>query len=340
MAPARHQHSSEMLTSVLKEVSRTFYRTLRVLPPSIRPQISLAYLLARTTDTIADTGIVPVQQRLAALGRLRERISGATRTPVDFGELALQQGSAAERLLLERCEETLALLDGLDAADLQRLRDVLAIITSGQETDLRLFGSATGGRLVGLASDKDLDDYTYRVAGCVGEYWTKMCRARVFPRAKLDDDWLLSNGVRFGKGLQLVNILRDIPADLRNGRCYFPAGPLRAAGLSAEDLLEPRNEPRFRPAYNRYLERAEGHLAAGWAYTTALPWGCARVRLACAWPLLIGIKTVRKLQQGNVLDPAHRIKISRPEVKRLIARSVLLYPWPGAWKGLYSAAAR
>jgi len=36
--------------------------------------IGLAYLLARTTDTIADTELVPLEQRLEALKRLRERI--------------------------------------------------------------------------------------------------------------------------------------------------------------------------------------------------------------------------------------------------------------------------
>jgi len=61
-----HQ-SNALLTGLLKEVSRSFYLTLRVLPVSIRPQIGLAYLLARTTDTIADTQLLPVAQRLEAL---------------------------------------------------------------------------------------------------------------------------------------------------------------------------------------------------------------------------------------------------------------------------------
>src|SRR5262245_58143271 len=63
MPPAR----DELLTDLLRSVSRSFYTTLRILPPQIRPQISLAYLLARTTDTIADTGLVPVAERLGAL---------------------------------------------------------------------------------------------------------------------------------------------------------------------------------------------------------------------------------------------------------------------------------
>src|SRR6186713_850283 len=68
------QRSPELLTSLLKEVSRSFYLTMRILPSAIRSQISLAYLLARTTDTIADTEIIPVERRLEALERLRARI--------------------------------------------------------------------------------------------------------------------------------------------------------------------------------------------------------------------------------------------------------------------------
>ena len=72
-----------------------------------------------------------------------------------------------------------------------------------------------------------MDDYTYRVAGCVGEFWTRLCRAHLFPRAVVDDAMLLRDGIRFGKGLQLVNILRDIPADLRRDAATFRASPWR-----------------------------------------------------------------------------------------------------------------
>src|SRR6266446_1521302 len=69
MAPS----TPELLTTLLREVSRSFYLTMRVLPGAIRPQIGLAYLLARTADTIADTELVPLTQRLDALRSLRER---------------------------------------------------------------------------------------------------------------------------------------------------------------------------------------------------------------------------------------------------------------------------
>ena len=326
------QASGELLGGLLKEVSRSFYLTLRVLPDKVRAPIGLAYLLARTTDTIADTELVALEQRLEALRQLGERIQGERAAKLDFGALAQQQAARAEGVLLERCEASLALLNGLPPADRQLVREVLRIITSGQELDLRRFAGASAGTLVALRTEAELDDYTYRVAGCVGEFWTKMCRAHLFPRAPLDDAVLLANGVRFGKGLQLVNILRDVAADLRQGRCYLPAESLAGPGLKPADLLDPANEPRLRPLYQGYLDRAEAHLLAGWDYTKALPRRSVRVRLACSWPILIGRETLRLLRDGNALDPAGRIKVSRREVKRLMLRSVLLYPWPGAWE--------
>ena len=95
----------ELLTDLLKEVSRSFYLTLRVLPKSIRLQIGLAYLLARTTDTVADTEIVSVEQRLKLLQALRERILGTNSSPLNFGELAQQQGSPAERVTRHSLEQ-------------------------------------------------------------------------------------------------------------------------------------------------------------------------------------------------------------------------------------------
>ena len=326
------------LQQLLKETSRSFYLTLRVLPGAIRPQIGLAYLLARTTDTIADTEIVPLDQRLDALQKLCGRILGQSSAPLNFGELARQQGSPAEKLLLENVETALGELHKLTATDLQLVRAVLEIITSGQELDLKRFAGASAKNVIALQNDAELDDYTYRVAGCVGEFWTKMCRAHVFPSAKLDDAKFLADGIRFGKGLQLVNILRDLASDLRQGRCYVPSDRLSAYGLIPANLLEPEHEPTFRPLYQTYLMRAESHLEAGWVYTNALPRSCVRVRLACAWPILIGVKTLGRLRDGNVLDPHQKIKITRAELRKTIVATIVNYPWRSRWNGLFAQA--
>lgn len=342
------------LQELLGQTSRSFYLTLRVLPTAVRPQIGLAYLLARTTDTIADTEILPAQERLNALGLLRARVFGHTHDPLNFGQLAQHQGSPAERTLLEQVEGSLALLATLSQEDLALVRKVIDTITSGQELDLLRFSKlvpegddkgsltskahsvgASSRRLLHLQTDAELDDYTYRVAGCVGEFWTKICRAHLFPEVKLDEARLLRDGVRFGKGLQLVNILRDLPRDLAQGRCYIPSGMLAAAGLKPDDLLDPNSEDRFRPLYDGLLDRAEGHLAAGWNYTNSLPANQYRVRLACALPILIGVRTIARLREGKVLDPTHRIKVSRAEVKDLFLQTAVHLLWPSSFQDLW-----
>lgn len=323
--------SSDLLTGLLKEVSRSFYLTMRVLPSAIRPQISLAYLLARTTDTIADTELVPIARRLETLADLRDRILGARAAPVDFSGIADKQQSTGERAALLRCEEALQILSSLPSQDQQLIREVLQTIVSGQELDLQRFAGANAGRIVALQNALALDDYTYRVAGCVGEFWTKMCLLHLFPANKESESKLLAEGIRFGKGLQLVNILRDIPRDLRQGRCYLPLDQLKAAGLEPHDLLSPANEGRCRSIYNAHLKTAENYLASGWNYTISLPRGQIRVRLACAWPILIGQKTVQKLHRENPLDPERRIKVSRSEIRSILLRSIALLPLNNQW---------
>ncbi len=333
------------MRALLRQVSRSFYLTLRLLPGSIRPQIGLAYLLARATDTIADTRLVPVRVRIGALREMRQAIQQATagdraRAP-DLGELAEAQavatgeGSAAERELLETLNQTLEVLRRLDRADRELIQDVLLTITRGQELDLVRFGTAGPEQIVALESDNEMEEYTYCVAGCVGEFWTKMCLAHVFRREEVEELPLLADGIRFGKGLQLVNILRDLPRDLRQGRCYIPAPRLAEYGLVPQDLLDTRTIERFRPLYDLYLQEAAEQLAAGWDYTNSLPRDEPRIRLACAWPVLIGARTLSLLHTRNVLDSRQRIKVARSEIHSIILRSILAYPFPSAWFRLF-----
>ncbi len=224
-------------------------------------------------------------------------------------------------------------------ADQIAVRDVLKVIISGQELDLQRFGSAAVGHIVALNSDEELDDYTYRVAGCVGEFWTRICRTHLFPKRQLDEERLFANAVRFGKGLQLVNVLRDLGGDLRQGRCYMPCNRLAEFGLVPADLLKFENEARFRALYDSYLSLAHAHLAAGWEYTNMLPRTGLRLRLACAWPVLIGARTLRKLRSERVLD-GRPVKISRKEVKSVMISSFLALAWPPAWERLFARNSR
>ena len=327
-----------LLTALLRDVSRSFYLTLRILPQSVRRPISLAYLLARATDTIADAASAPVTLRLAALSALRSRIAGTTQGSVDLQSLLINSVdfSPAERALLTRLDEALGFLLELNPFELFHLRRVIETIAAGQELDLQRFELAASPSLCSLSTTEELDDYTYRVAGCVGEFWTHLCRKSVFPSARLDDDQLLADGIRFGKGLQLVNILRDLPKDLAVGRCYLPSDELAAVGLLPTDLLDPNKESQFRPVYNRWLAVANEHLALGWRYTLTLPPANLRLRLACAWPVLIGAQTTARLATTPVLSAAGRVKISRSEVRALIWGSLWRLPFPKVWAGFFN----
>ncbi len=115
---------SEILTTLLRDVSRSFYLTLRVLPRAIRSPIGIAYLLARTSDTIADTAIVPVAQRLETLKSFREHILEPGRKGLNLSQFALAEAkdtnapgarppSAAEEALLGYAERIIELLGTL-----------------------------------------------------------------------------------------------------------------------------------------------------------------------------------------------------------------------------------
>jgi farnesyl-diphosphate farnesyltransferase len=258
----------------------------------------------------------------------------------DFARLTLAgvvsdiQAAHGERMLLENFHNTLEILRSMDGDDRRRIRDLQEMIIRGQELDLLRFGESSSDQIVALESDAQLEEYEFLVAGSVGEFWTKMCLAHVIPRQKQNELFLLENGICFGKGLQLVNILRDLPRDLRQGRCYLPSIRLSEHGLTPRMLLDAATMDRLRPLYDIYLERAEELLRAGWNYTNAIPRKQIRIRLACAWPILIGMRTLQFLRAGNVLDNQVRIKVDRQEVQSLILRSIVCYPSTAAWDQL------
>ena len=111
-------------------------------------------------------------------------------------------------------------------------------------------------------------------------------------------------------------------------------------GLQPADLLDPNREPQLRPVYNRWRDQAEESLAAGWAYTLTLPHPQRRLRLACAWPILIGGRTLARLRTGRILDPAMRIKVPRSEVRSLLLGTLWRLPFQSAWEGQWSRSLR
>jgi farnesyl-diphosphate farnesyltransferase len=314
-----------LLGDLLKRVSRSFYLSLAILPRSVREPIGLAYLLARATGTVADTRLLPRDRRLAHLETLRRAYRGEAADVDAIGRASAPlQSHAAERTLLERVGEAVARVERLRGDDRRHVRTVLETITSGQLFDLRRFPGDDAGALVALDTREELDQYTFMVAGCVGEFWTAVHMAHRPRLAGWDSLVARQRGVRFGKALQLTNVLRDVPADLRAGRCYLPARDLARLGLTPADLLDPVGARRARPAVMDLIAVALEHYDAAWSYTFGIPRREARMRLACAWPLMIGLATLAALaRHPDPVGAPAPVKVPRAAVRRILARSAV-----------------
>jgi farnesyl-diphosphate farnesyltransferase len=325
------------LRRILKGVSRSFYLSLRVLPRPLREPLGITYLLARAADTVADTRIVPQADRLAHLETLRRAIADGAGGGSALAEaLTGPQAIPAERELLLALPAVLAAFRMLAPADQHRVQEVLGILIEGMATDLRTFPKDTAENLAALETAADLDRYTYQAAGCVGEFWTDMALAHCPGLAAWDRETMRRLGKRFGQALQLTNVLRDLPHDLKIGRCYLPREGLAAAGLTPADLLDDSSLPRLRPLLRAHLTEALDRYADGWAYVAALPAREGRLRLACLWPLYIGLATLEAIALSpRVLDPAVRVKIPRSAVYRLVVSSTLLVRHEPGLRSIY-----
>src|SRR6266498_5204282 len=153
--------------TVLRSVSRSFYLSIRFLPTPLREPVALAYLLARTTDTVADTASISSNLRTEALQTLSNaiQVKASREVVVDLIALFLPlQQDPTERRLLESLPGCLEWLEHVEEADRNEIRAVLAKITHGQMLDLRRFDNPAEIRA--LQSAADLEEYTYLVAGC------------------------------------------------------------------------------------------------------------------------------------------------------------------------------
>lgn len=318
----------QLLTDLLKRVSRSFYLTLRVLPHSLRSQIGLAYLFARAADTIADTNVLEKESRLYRLRQFKTQFEEGQIAWTQLKEIqdavVPRHQHSAERVLLEHLEDCFRVFLAFSPDDRTRIRDLMNNLIPGMEMDLTLFPEDSPNEVTALHSLDDLDRYIYHVAGCVGEFWTKMSCAHQPALAGWHVDHMAKMGVRFGKGLQLTNVLKDVARDLQRGRCYLPELLLREVNVKPADLLRKESLTAVRPVINHLAKIALEHLDQGWLYTLAIPRRELRLRLACMWPLLFAGETLRLVSVSrDLLDPDVNVKMARGHVYRLMALTTI-----------------
>jgi farnesyl-diphosphate farnesyltransferase len=317
---ARSNNIDLLRGPLLRSVSRSFYLSIRLLPAQLRDPIALAYLLARATDTLADTAEASATLRdesLRNLGRAIQGQSSEDGVPSLRHSFAPRQKSAAERTLIEALPRCLEWLEHLEKNDRDDIRIVLEHINCGQLLDVRRFGDAAETHA--LATESELDEYTYLVAGSVGEFWTELCFRHLKDFSDQSPERMRNLGREYGKGLQLVNILRDAGSDLAHGRCYFPKDELEARGVAPNEMISRR--PQVAPIIEKWRQRAERKVAAGIDYCCAIK--PARVRFATALPALIGARTLALLREAGVDALKQNIKVPRHEVRAIMSSTTM-----------------
>lgn len=281
---------------LVRGVSRSFFLSLRLLPRPMREPTALAYLLARATDSIADASGLPLAQRRSVFPAVREGV--LQRGSLPSLEEVLEHGAlpATERDLLRALPALTRQLS--ECADRDLMVELLATITEGQWFDLERFHAATAGPL----TDEELEIYTYQVAGSVGIFWTRLAERKWPGFSSLPRERMEQLGMDYGKGLQLVNLLRDLATDLEAGRGYLDASRL-----------------------GHLFERARKRLEAGFTYSAAVRNG--RLRYATLLPAAIALPTLSKIESVGAEYP---VKIPRTQVRRIMGRCLPVLLFAGA----------
>jgi len=270
--------------------------------------VSIGYLLARASDTLADTEKVPAELRMECLDLFLNALKDdSTREKLEMlisKRFVKYQTNPKEKILLENLGDVFAWYDTVREWAWQDIAAVMKQIVAGQKWDVQFFGIDKNDQ---VKTEEDLDTYCYQVAGSVGEFWGNVGQHAYKRFSTFSDDILKIRGVRYGKGLQLINILRDLPEDLEQGRCYLPE-------------IDYKDKTKLVKATKKYRIKSRKYLEQGLAYATSLRQ--KRSRIATALPALIGLKTLDLMEEASWEDWQQGIKISRKEVRKCLFKAL------------------
>jgi farnesyl-diphosphate farnesyltransferase len=84
------------------------------------------------------------------------------------------------------------------------------------------------------------------------------------------------------------------------------------------------------------IAKAKGHLRDALAYCTTLPAAAYRIRIFCLTSLYFAVRTLRLAERDpRLLDPSHKVKITRADVYRTVAAAHLVAPFDALARGYY-----
>jgi farnesyl-diphosphate farnesyltransferase len=304
---------------ILPRVSRTFALCIPLLPGTLGYATLLAYLVCRVADTIEDA--VSLSSTLKG-----ELLEAWARSLDDDGwtagtiSAAFPAPASPDEQLVSDCDVVLREFHRLRRDQQDAIRPWVREMCSGMAD----FVQRPPG---GIVTVDDLDRYTYYVAGTVGHLLTRLFRL-YDPRPAADRyERLEALATSFGRGLQLTNIIKDVADDRRRGFSFVPRQLCQLAGIRPEDLQSEQHRNEARRVLLALIEKAKRHLTDALAYSTTLPRRFYGVRLFCLTSLFFAVRTLRLAERDRrLLDPEHKVKISRAEVYRTLAVTRIIAP--------------
>ena len=141
---------------------------------------------------------------------------------------------------------------------------------------------------------------------------------------------------RFGRGLQLVNILKDHQEDLARGVSWLPRD---CPHPDAEPFPGVAGEPAGARRIARLAAEARRHLDAALRFALLVPREEPGIRRFLLWTLGFAALTLRRIDANPRFDRGDDVKIPRRQVYATIAATSLAVRHDNALRWLFDLAA-
>lgn len=303
--------------AMLPKVSRTFAPTIRMLPERLYGPVTIAYLLCRVADTIEDSSQLSVMHKKSLLHDYANIFNSNDND--NAVKLFMLRATSiphenTETELIHNLQVILNVYEQFSPA----VRITIATWVVKMAIGMRKYAQstiATQPRF--LTTMTELDEYTFYVAGTVGHLLTGLFSLYSRNITPGITDKLHKFSASFGKGLQLVNIIRDLPNDWRDGRSYLPDEILDKYQLTRQSIFAKENTERAVVLVQELVLTATTRLDQALDYVILLPKIETRIRLFCLLPLFWALRTLQKIQNNIRSLLAHEnVKISRHVIRQ------------------------
>lgn len=309
------EQDKKYCAEMLPKVSRTFAPAIRMLPDKLFMPVTVAYLLCRIADTIEDEPLIERTAKKKILADFASIFKDGQNEKIEnvlksFGKVPVY---SADVDLLFNSKRILNVYYTFS----RDVQNHISIWVVEMSLGMKKFAqSSDRSKFQFLKSMKELDEYTYYVAGTVGHLLTSLFShfsGWITPNVKKRLEPLSSS---FGKGLQMVNIIRDMAVDLRRGQSYIPDEILAKYQLTRQSIYDAQNTEKAQLLFNELIQNAVNHLDHALAYIITIPKKEARIRLFCLLPMFWAMRTLQKIQLNTLaLLENEKIKISRRIIK-------------------------